>query len=188
MYFYDAGRILPETCTYTPEKITSRTYKVEWEHIVPAKVFGGERLCWQRNVCTKQDGTKYKGRACCAKIDEEFQKMEADLHNLAPEIGTINQAIGVYPFGLVMEPIGNFMGCPLKISKTEKKVEPRSEIRGLIARTYLYMYKTYGLILPEKDKNLYESWDRKYSPDKWEIEWNKRVKEIQGNSNIYIEN
>ncbi len=182
------GQILPETCDYAPTKVNSRTYKVEWEHIVPAKVFGGNRICWLKNVCTKQDGTKYKGRACCAKVDEEFRRMEADLHNIVPEIGTLNQARGTYPFGMLTQPVEDFMGCPLKISKTEKKVEPRAEIRGLIARAYLYMSKIYGVILSEKDKNLYESWHRKYPPDEWEIEWDKRVKEIQGNSNIYIEN
>ncbi len=184
--FTSQGEIIPKTCPYSPSKVTSRTYKVEWEHIVPAKVLGENLTCWKENICTKQDGTKYKGRACCAKVDKTFQRMEADLHNLVPAIGAINQARGTYPFGLVEGEIEDFMGCPLKISKTEKKVEPRSEIRGLIARAYLYMSKQYDTPLATADRNLYEKWDQEYPPDAWEIQWNEKVSDIQGNSNFYI--
>jgi deoxyribonuclease-1 len=184
--FTSHGEIIPKTCPYSPSKVTSRSYKVEWEHIVPAKILGGNRPCWQKNVCTKQDGTKYKGRACCAKVDKIFQQMEADLHNLVPAIGSINQARGTYPFGLVEENIEDFMGCPLKISRTEKKVEPRPEIRGLISRAYLYMSMQYDISLPSAEKTLYAQWHEEYPPDEWEIEWNERVSQIQGNHNTYI--
>ena len=180
------GEVLPDTCDYAPTKITSRTYKVEWEHIVPAKVFGGDLSCWQKNICTKKDGTHYKGRACCSKIDKKFQQMEADLHNIVPAIGTVNQARGTLPFGELETTIENFMGCPIKIDKTKNKVEPRPEIRGVIARTYLYMSKKYDLSLSIEDKALYKKWHIEYPPDNWEIEWNGLVKEIQGNENIYI--
>jgi len=185
--FTSEGEIIPKTCPYSPNKVNSRTYKVEWEHIVPAKIMGGNRPCWQKNICIKQDGTKYKGRACCAKVDRAFQQMEADLHNLVPAIGSINQARGTYPFGILEENIEDFMGCPLKISRTEKKVEPRPEIRGLIARAYLYMSKQYDVPLPPTEKKLYEEWNKEYPPDNWEIEWNERVQEVQGNGNTYIQ-
>jgi len=184
--FTPQGEIIPKTCPYSPSKVTSRTYKVEWEHIVPAKVFGENRLCWRKNICIKQDGTKYKGRACCTKADKTFQRMEADLHNLVPAIGSINQARGTYPFGLVEENIEDFMGCPLKISRTEKKVELRPEIRGLIARAYLYMSTQYDISLPSAEKTLYEQWNQEYPPDGWEIEWNEKVSQVQGNHNTYI--
>jgi deoxyribonuclease-1 len=184
--FTPQGEILPATCSYAPTKITSRTYKVEWEHIVPAKILGENLTCWKKNICTKQDGTKYKGRACCSKVDKTFQRMEADLHNLVPAIGAINQARGTYSFGLVEGEVEDFMGCPLKISRTEKKVEPRPEIRGLIARAYLYMSTQYDISLSPSERNLYEEWDQEYLPDPWEIEWNEKVSQIQGNRNFCI--
>ena len=112
--------------------------------------------------------------------------MEADLHNIVPAIGAINQARGTYSFGLVADKVEDFMGCPLKISRTEKKVEPRPEIRGLIARAYLYMSKQYDIPLAASDRSLYEKWDQEYHPDAWEVEWNEKISKTQGNYNSYI--
>jgi len=185
--FTPQGEVLANTCDYVPTKVTSRTYKIEWEHIVPAKIFGGDLTCWKKNICTKKDGTHYKGRACCSKVNKKFQQMEANLHNLVPAIGTINQARGTLPFGELDETTEKFMGCPIKIDTSKNKVEPRREIKGLIGRAYLYMIKKYDLALSPEDQALYQKWHSQYPPDKWEIEWNELVKEIQGDENPYIQ-
>ena len=186
--FTPLGAVLSETCTYKPANVNQRSYRIEWEHIMPAQTFGKTRPCWNRKLCVDQIGNSYKGRACCAKIDQIFQRMEADLHNLVPAIGSINQARGTLYFGEVKEPFEYIMGCPIKINRKEKMVEPRDEIKGTVARAYLYMSEKYNVPLSLEQQKLYQAWHKGFAPLEWEIRWNRLVKVIQGNSNHYIEN
>ena len=62
---------------------------LEWEHVVPAYYLGRTRVCWtegdKQRVNAK--GKPFKGRECCARVDNTFKRMEADLHNLTPAVG-----------------------------------------------------------------------------------------------------
>ncbi|WP_205584047.1 endonuclease, partial [Pseudomonas aeruginosa] len=52
------GRIYPESCGYETRKQQTRADRIEWEHIVPAWVFGHQRQCWQnggRKNCVTDD-------------------------------------------------------------------------------------------------------------------------------------
>ena len=167
---YQEGTILENSCSYKPDRVNARTYRIEWEHIVPAKMLGETLTCWHQKICKDSAGISYKGRACCAKTSKQFKQMEADLHNLVPAIGLVNQARGTLPFGELKKAVKPFMGCDLKISKTEQMVEPRKEIRGIIARAYLYMNRQYNVFIPPKEKLKYREWHQLYPPDKWEIE------------------
>jgi deoxyribonuclease-1 len=75
------------------------------------------------------------------------------------------------------------MGYELKISKIEKLVEPREEIKGTIARAFLYMSARYPIALSNSQRLLYQQWHYRYPPDDWEITWNALVNEVQGNTN-----
>lgn len=55
--------------------------------------------------------------------------MESGLQNLVPAIVTINQARGTYSFGEIEKDIDDFMGCPLIISKVEKKLNLEGQMR-----------------------------------------------------------
>ena len=51
---------------------------------MPASLFGQGRACWLdgHTSCRTSAGKSYRGRKCCTKADEVFERMEADLHNL----------------------------------------------------------------------------------------------------------
>ena len=70
------GRIDLNSCGYRVRSQVTRAERIEWEHIVPAWVFGHQRQCWQNG-----------GRKNCVGEDPVFRVMEADLHNLAPSVG-----------------------------------------------------------------------------------------------------
>ncbi len=174
------------SCGYQIQKDKRRARRLEWEHIVPVSLWNNHFPCWKQAICCEKKRC-YKGRECCRKKDKSFAKMEADLHNLVPEIGEINQLRSNYRFGLLPHiEAGQFGSCEFKIDRTTRRVEPRVAVRGIIARAYLYMAKTYHIALSKSQQQLYVSWNRLYPPDSWEREWDDRVAEIQGNHNTYI--
>ncbi|MCS5710533.1 endonuclease [Candidatus Berkiella aquae] len=177
------------SCSYTPGD-SRRAHRVEWEHLVPASWFGKQRECWREPICEVKEGKKYKGRKCCEKSDKEFRKMYTDLHNLVPSVGEVNQARNDYRFGEFYpeskEQKYNFHGCKIIIDTRYRVVEPRDEAKGLIARAHLYMADTYAFKLSDTQEKMYQRWNKKYPPSQWEVEWNKKVKAVQGNDNEYI--
>jgi deoxyribonuclease-1 len=177
------------TCTYKPQDIR-RASKVEWEHIVPASWFGHSRDCWKKPICKKKNGQLYKGRKCCELIDKEFRQMHSDLHNLVPIIGEVNAARSAYTLTeLSIEEknrVGPFNHCNIFISNSTKTVEPRDEIKGLVARAHLYMVKSYQVKLNNNQKIIIDKWNRLYPPSEWEIIWNQKIKAYNGTDNSYI--
>ncbi len=178
-------------CGYEPRE-NRRANIVEWEHLVPASWFGKQRECWREAICEKKNGKKYKGRKCCEKIDAEFRKMYTDLHNIAPSIGEVNQARNDYRFGEFYpessEQKYNFHGCKIIIDTKYRVVEPRDEVKGMIARAHLYMADEYQFNLSENQNVMFHHWNKIYPPSEWEIQWNQLIKEIQGNNNTFISN
>jgi deoxyribonuclease I len=73
-----------------------------------------------------------------------------------------------------------FGSCDLEIEA--RKVEPRPDIRGDIARTYFYMDAAYPGrgVISEKNRKLFEAWDREDPVDDWERE------RLQGNPNLFV--
>jgi deoxyribonuclease-1 len=76
--------------------------------------------------------------------------------------------------------------CHFYIDKKNKLVEPAPHLRGMIARTYLYMRDTYQLALAGDELRLYQAWHQQYPVTEWERERNNKIKEIQGKKNPYI--
>ena len=66
-----------------------------------------------------------------------FRYMEADLYNLQPSIGEVNQLRSHYSMAMIPGEPREFGRCDLEIE--DRKIEPRPDIRGDIARTYFYM-------------------------------------------------
>jgi len=50
----------------------------------------------------------------------------------------------------------------------------------------LSMAGQYGMQLSKQDKQRFEAWNKTYLPDAWEVERNKRIALVQGNSNPFI--
>jgi deoxyribonuclease-1 len=48
-------------------------------------------------------------------------------------------------------------------------------VRGDIARTYFYMHKTYGLPLSDKQRRLFDVWDKADPLTDWEQQRNARI-------------
>lgn len=93
---YENKRVDLTSCGMESASNIIRAQLVEWEHM-PAEQFGKHFKCWREALCEK-NGRPYKGRACCEKSDPLFRKVEAELYNLWPSVGLVNQARSNYRF------------------------------------------------------------------------------------------
>ena len=148
------------SCGYIPKKNNKRANRVEWEHVVPAHAFGKSFSEWRKGhpKCVSKKGKKFKGRKCAQKMNEEYRRMQADMFNLYPAIGEVNGRRSNYSMGIIEGERREFGKCDVEIKS--RKVEPREEIRGEIARTYMYMDSVYPGrgIISKKNWKLFESW------------------------------
>jgi len=176
------------SCGVKPRKNAKRAKRIEAEHVFPASQFGNYRQCWREKICTKKNGKKYKGRKCCEHSDPVFKAAHNDLHNLFPSVGEVNGDRSNYKWGSVQGEIRSYGKCNFEIDRQRKIAEPPESSQGEIARTMLYMEKTYGFRLAKSKKKMYKAWSKADAPNAWEIERNKRIKAIQGNGNTFIEN
>lgn len=185
-----SGGIIDATeCGYNPRKNKTRGKQLEWEHVVPAYYFGSKRTCWKKGnaKCIKADGTPFKGRECCSRVDKTFKKIEADLHNLTPAVGELNGDRSNLPYGIVEGEPREYGRCDFEIGGSPKVTEPRDEVRGDAARIWLYMTDTYGITLTDLKREMFEAWSQADPPDSWEKLRNRRIEAAQGNRNAYVE-
>ena len=169
----ESAKITKETTQgYTPRKpFTSkgkaniRAKRIEFEHIMPAHRFGGQLECWQKG-----------GRKACAN-DESFRKIEAEKRNLVPAIGEINADRSNFAYAESKNvPQGQYGKCNAYTDFKNKRFYPRDEVKGIIARIYLYMAKQYKITLTQEEQSLMESWDKAYPPTEYEM----RLLQTQG--------
>lgn len=164
-----------KACGFRSLKKSERTYRIEWEHIVPASHMGKQRKCWQNG-----------GRKNCTANDPYFSIMEGDMHNLQPSIGEVNEARAHYRYADAGLTPYQFGECDIVVDHKQKIMQPPEAARGIIARTYLYMYSRYKMKMSDRDAKMYQVWDRRYPPSEWECYRNRRIMEIQGNDNPFI--
>lgn len=180
------------SCGYKIQYDKRRAKRVEWEHIMPVSLWGKEFPCWKNAICCKGKSAKYgkscyKGRQCCREVDQEFSKIEADLHNLVPEIGELNALRSNFRFAVLPQKKPGQLGvCEMKIDSETRRVEPIPTTRGFIARIYLYMSETYKIPLSDSQRQLMNAWNKMYPPDEWEIERDNRIARLQGNHNPFV--
>nr|WP_295739696.1 endonuclease [uncultured Helicobacter sp.] len=169
----ESAKITKETTQgYTPRKpFTSkgkaniRAKRIEFEHIMPAHRFGGNLECWQNG-----------GRKAC-KNDKNFKQMEAEKRNLVPAIGEINADRSNFAYAESKDvPQGQYGKCNAYTDFKNKRFYPRDEIKGIIARIYLYMAKQYKIALTQEEQSLMESWDKAYPQTEYEM----RLLQTQG--------
>ena len=105
------------------------------------------------------------------------------MYNLYPSVGEVNGLRSNYSMAEIPGEERKFGRCDVEIE--DRKFEPRPEIRGEIARTYLYMDSVYSGrgIISKKNRKLFEAWTNQDPVDKWECERARRIRGIQGNSN-----
>ncbi|WP_193786662.1 endonuclease, partial [Legionella drozanskii] len=131
-------------------------------------------------------GKPYKGRKCCAKIDARFKEAEAELYNLWPAEGLVNQVRSNYRYGIVPDKIP-FYGCLIYFDKEHRKAEPDDRIKGLVARANLFMADRYQIRLSSSQRQLFKAWNQQFPPTTWEREWGRAVASLEGYPNPYIE-
>jgi deoxyribonuclease-1 len=184
-----------ESCGYEPRlsfyksgKPNTRAKRIEWEHVVPAENFGRQFVCWREGnpACVKSDGKYYKGRKCCEKVSKEFRIMQADMHNLVPAIGELNGDRSNYRYDFELASSGQYGKCQFEVLFKEKRARIKEDVRGNIARAYLYMNKQYGMKLSKQDMKRFNAWHQADPADAWEIERNKRIEKVQGNFNPFV--
>ena len=119
-------------------------------------------------------------------MNEEYRRMQADMFNLYPAIGEVNGRRSNYSMAIIKGEKREFGKCDVEIKS--RKVEPREEIRGEIARTYLYMHSVYPGrgIISKKNRKLFDAWNKSDPLDEWECERAKRIEKIQGNRNKVV--
>lgn len=86
---------LLSACNYLLRHNIERATRIEWEHMMPAHAFGSRLACWKRTG---------GGRKNCQDTSPEFNRMEADMHNLAPSIGEVNADRSNFRFGMIATP------------------------------------------------------------------------------------
>ncbi|MDD5391540.1 MAG: endonuclease [Thiothrix sp.] len=167
---------LLSSCGYTPRKSAVRANRIEWEHIVPAWVFGHQLQCWQNG-----------GRAHCRDTSKAFRQMEADLHNLVPAIGEINGDRSNFRYQMIpgeARMYGNKVN--MEIDFPQRTAEPPDNVWGDAARASLYMRDRYGLKLGDAQEKLFRAWNNLDPVDQWEQQRNRLITQLQGNDNPYV--
>ena len=127
----------------------------------------------------------FKGRRCARKVSAEFRLIESDLYNLYPAIGTLNQHRGAKTFGDVAGEERRFGACDFEVGHV---VEPRPEMRGEIARAYLYMGWAYpeAMALTDDERVRYQQWSRADPPNLLELRRAHSIRALQKNKNPYV--
>lgn len=185
---YSGEKVDLDGCGYDIYKDPERAYRLEWEHIVPAENFGESFAEW-RTPCFNSNGKKLPRRKCAEKNDD-FKHMEADLYNLWPISGELNNMRSNLSFGEIgdSDQFITFGKCAARVSKNTRRFMPMNEYKGIVARTYFYMdasYPKHG-ILSDQRRKLFEAWDKKYPVSDWECQRNDLIEEIQGNENTFV--
>jgi deoxyribonuclease-1 len=143
------------------------------EHVFPASWIAYDLRCGKRYQCRERSA--------------EFNRMEADLHNLYPARRDINDARNNYRFANISGEARVFGKCDFEYDKRQRLAEPAPASRGKIARAMLYMADEYDLYLKPKQRQLLVDWDREYPPNQKEFQRNDRIEQIQGNRNRFID-
>ncbi|MFT6100875.1 MAG: deoxyribonuclease-1 [Arenicella sp.] len=147
------------------------------EHVFP--------MSWATN------GLNCGKRKQCRARSEEFNRIEADLHNLFPSRSDVNQDRSSHRFGDVPGESRRYGSkCDFEVSERNRVAEPVPDKRGEVARAMFYMadrYKPEGLVLFKKQALLLEGWHRADPPSDEERRRNDVIETLQGNRNLFID-
>ena len=159
---------------YCRKKLGSGYNKgVNIEHVFPASWMAYDLRCGKRKQCRESS--------------KEFNRIEADLHNLYPSRSDVNKARNNYRFAIIRGEQRTFGQCDFEFDEKLRIAEPAPEARGRIARAMLYMSDQHDLYLKSKQESLLIAWDKKYPPEYAERKRNDRIEVLQGNRNRFID-
>jgi deoxyribonuclease-1 len=169
-------------CGIQSRKNEMRAFRIEFEHIVPFENQVGHTDVWKNGALVCGDK---KGRKCASKI---FPHLEGDLWNLWPAGGELNADRSNYSYAMVQGPRSQYGKCNFIVE--DRKVEPRNEVKALVAFTYMYFQKTYAKYLrtnyiSNKNEKLFEAWAKMPLTEE-QCVWAKEVERVQGNRNDFL--
>lgn len=129
-----------------------------------------------------------------SKFTNEFPKeiQKNDLHHLFPVYSKGNSARSNYPFGTTINNKMEISNCESSRKGTLHETnslgwEPPAEHKGNVARAMFYFSLRYHLKIDDKQEDTFREWSKLDPVDQEERSINLRIKDIQGNSNIFIE-
>lgn len=172
-----SGTINHASCGFenrTPESpnLTARANRVEVEHIVPISWIGAQFQCGNRSQCRASS--------------PEYNRAEADLHGLAPAIGSVNADRSNYRFGMVQGPRTQYGACDFKVDFQNRVAEPKDAVKGKIARIHFYYADRYNMRMSRQQEQLMMAWDRQFPVSDWERERDRRIAQFQGWNNPFV--
>lgn len=121
---------------------------------------------------------------CKRTKPKQYNRIEADLHNMYPATGEVVLARTDTVFGEVEADESRYEDCDFE--RHRRVIEPRDIAKGNIARSLLYMREKYGLALSE-NLELLKAWSRADPPSEQEINRNDVIEKLQGNRNPFID-
>ena len=158
---------------YCGDRFAARDRSYNIEHVYP--------MAWVTRALRCGD------RHACRKNSRLFNEIESDMHNMYPVRKELNRARGAYPYREIRGERRVERGCDLEIDHRARVVEPRPASRGNIARAMLYMEGRYGLEIYERQRRMLLDWHREDPVDEHERWRNRRIAEVQGEGNPWIE-
>jgi len=127
-------------------------------------------------------------RGRCRATSELFNTIESDMHNMYPARKDLNKRRGSWGYAMIKGERWVMPKCDMEIDTRRRRVEPRPEVRGDIARAMLYMADRYPqLRLYRKQREVLERWHQQDRVDQAERERNRKVARLQGNRNPWVE-
>lgn len=159
---------------YCGKRFSSRHGKeINIEHVFPMSWVTKTLHCGDRNKCRR--------------TNRRFNRIEADMHNMYPALAKVNKTRSAMAYSIIKGEKYFYKECDFEVDFHKRKVEPNPSARGKIARAMLYMADSYNLKLFSNQKKLLIKWHRANPPTGEEKLRNRRIKEIQGTANPYIQ-
>ncbi|MDA3945181.1 MAG: endonuclease [Helicobacteraceae bacterium] len=185
-YIYDPKSCMDITIVDTATcSVKQENQRMQWIQVVPDTFYGRTMACMNKDICVSEfTGKAYRGNLCCRQTNAEYRKMEADLFNLIPVVSAIAEQQEGKPFGEVEKPT-SLIG---KVKIDSNYIEPPDELKGDIARVYLYMDQRYELHLSTAEKEMFQRWHKLDAVDARECAIAKIIMKVQGaNNDLLIE-
>lgn len=114
---------------------------------------------------------------------------KSDLHHLFPTDSKANSTRSSFPFGEVVDvkwshPSGAKLG---KDAQGRTVFEPPDEHKGNVARAMFYFSATYNKSIPQAEEAVLKQWNKLDGVDTAELARSRRIAELQGNRNPFVE-
>jgi len=185
-FFDKQKRVYPNICDLAPKRrrIKSEKKILKWVHAMPPSAFAVSMGCWEKSICTRSDGSNFKGAACCSDLSPKFKSMESDMHNLIPTFDWFPETKNDFYESVQFGGMGEYKMC---VNGGVIPKEPTTGVRGNLARSYLYMSFQYRIPIEDKLEESFRVWHFEDPPDKTENKRNALIELIQGNRNPFID-